>query len=99
MRITSSFGVEIRKPNSCIHQTMKIYRAAVGYLIRADSLASRGGSVRIQDAKTGFRFAVSKTLTHFHSPPYHRLRLFYVQIHQNTPHFLSSSLLTFYTET
>ena len=34
MRITSSFGVEIRKPNSCIHQTMKIYRAAVGYLIR-----------------------------------------------------------------
>ena len=32
MKITSSYGVELRKQNIPIRQTLDIYRSAVGYL-------------------------------------------------------------------
>ena len=32
MKITSSYGVELRKQNITIRQTLDIYRSAVGYL-------------------------------------------------------------------
>ena len=33
MKITSSYGVELRKQNIPIRQTLEIYRSAVSYLI------------------------------------------------------------------
>ena len=34
MRITSSYGVEIKKQNIPIRHTLRIYRSAVSYLIQ-----------------------------------------------------------------
>ena len=34
MQVTSSYGAEIKKQNLPVRHTLRIYRAAVGYLIR-----------------------------------------------------------------
>jgi hypothetical protein len=33
MKVTSSYGVEIKKQNICIRKTLDVYRAAVAYLV------------------------------------------------------------------
>ena len=41
MKIISSYGVELRKQNIPIRQTLEIYRSAVRYLVEVDRKSTR----------------------------------------------------------
>ena len=61
MRITSSYGVEIKKQNIPIRHTLRIYRSAVSYLIQVYAESWEGLS-QIDNAKK--RFNAAEHLVH-----------------------------------
>ena len=82
MKIISSYGVELRKQNIPIRQTLEIYRSAVRYLVEVyESVWEE--LVKIEESKKRFNAAEPVSYTHLKASRDHMARRQYFDLERN----------------